>query len=525
MKIKILRGDRGKWYHNTDNIGKEFDIIDYSVTQFKIIDGYWAVKDDCVITELPESFCVKRCDDNNRDDWNKYLQWLNKQKNYPIPMFGGVDRYKYYGVNGENLHSDYLYPFGTEIHIDDIIKHIDFYSEPMVIESEEEFDMTTHIGRLAYAKRNYPVGTKYKSPVSGQELIVGDYDGHLNERLESLWLVYYNGKWAEIIDEVNEEELDMNTNEGRLAYAKKHYPVGTKYFPLTHQADLDGYHETVSESTFNPRWYSPNGKYIGIECGVGYIYANNKWAEIIDKVKEEKKMETNLLELIRLFPELPTDYAKKLVQKALEVKEGNLINLANFIGSADTPTPFYEIITGFKSEQKADYVWSKIYDFKNKKMETQRVSRQGLKEIHSVACSSWKSTLEEWGKLNPLEDYIELTDSQVYTMFLACSKEQLPIVSKYLKKDDGSVNVTKFKGTISDNLYHVVSNRVAGEYSDKSFCLNSRFNWEIKEDSKGILCLIPTKKKSTYEGPYAYGTASGVTQAVGSNTATAGRTV
>ena len=34
-----------------------------------------------------------------------------------------------------------------------------------------------------------------------------------------------------------------------------------------------------------------------------------------------------------------------------------------------------------------------------------------------------------------------------------------------------------------------------GWYKDKSFWLNDIFNWEIKKDSKGKLCLIPTKKK------------------------------
>jgi excinuclease UvrABC ATPase subunit len=152
-------------------------------------------------------------------------------------------------------------------------------------------------------------------------------------------------------------------------------------------------------------------------------------------------MKTNLLELIKLFPELPADYAKKLVQKALEVKEGNLINLANFIGSVDTPLPLYEIITGSKSKEKADYVWRIIYDLKNKKTntETQKLSRQGLKEIHSVACTRWKEALEHYGTRNPLEDYVELSKQEVQTMFNECTEEQLPIVSKYLKEDDLSV--------------------------------------------------------------------------------------
>jgi hypothetical protein len=349
MKIKILRGDRGKWYHNTDNVGREFCVIGYyenGPLRFAVGDGggYWVDTDDCVITELPKEFCVKNCEDIDKDKWIKYIWWLNKT--YNVKCRGHL--FSYYGIN-DNKSIILNNQFGTEIHIDDIIKHIDFYSEPMVVES-----------------------------------------------------------------------------------------------------------------------------------------------------KEEKKMETNILELIRLFPELPTDYAKKLVQKALEVKNGCLNDLVNFIGSVDTPTPFYEIITGSKSEQKADYVWRKIYDFKNKKMETQRLYRHGLKEIHSVACTRWKEALEHYGTRNPLEDYIELSEQEVQTMFNECTKEQLPIVSKYLKQDDGSVDLTEYetdnKGFYKGNLY-ILRSRTIGKYKEQSFLLSERYDWEIKTDEYGELCLIPTKKK------------------------------
>jgi hypothetical protein len=433
MKIKILRGDRGRWYHNTDNIGKEFCVIEYwdsSTIRFRVEGCGWVDKDDCVITELPESFCVKRCDD--RDKWKKYIIWLNKTY---YRTFGGYT-HTFYGVidnrNGLTASNDES-SFGTEIHIDDIIKHIHFYSEPMVVESEEEFDMTTNEGRIAYAKKHYPAGTRYISP----------------EYPEKVFTV-------------------GNAIEGQQ------YWLGVNTYKNCVLASL-------GENTLKGQ----------------FIYFFGKWAEI---VKEEEKMETNILELIRLFPELPTDYAKKLVQKALEVKNGCLNDLANFIGSADTPTPFYEIITGTKSEQKANYVWRKIYIFKNTKtnMETQKLSRKGLKEIHSVACTTWKTNLENYSKRNTLEDYIELTNIEVNHMFNSCTKEQLPIVSKYLKQDDGSVDVTKFtlsgKGFCDDNFY-IIRDREWGEYKKQSFLLSQRYDWEIKTDELGQLCLIPTKKK------------------------------
>lgn len=226
----------------------------------------------------------------------------------------------------------------------------------------------------------------------------------------------YNAK----IIELPEEEFDMTINEGRLAYAKKHYPIGTKYIPL--DSETGHTYPQSSKSRFTPQvTICPYADYHNdLDAGNGFIYVHkfNKWAEI---VKEEEKMET------------------------------------------------------------------------------QKLSRQGLKEIHSVACSNWKGKLEGMGIRNPLEDYIELTQEEVDTMFKACTKEQLPIVSKYLKQDDGSVDLfTEFNidgiGFYKDTEY-ILRIRNIGQYGEKSFLLNNKFDWEIKKDERGETCLIPTKKK------------------------------
>jgi hypothetical protein len=124
-------------------------------------------------------------------------------------------------------------------------------------------------------------------------------------------------------------------------------------------------------------------------------------------------------------------------------------------------------------------------------MNTQKLSRKGLKEIHSVACEKWKVILEDWGSSNPLEDYIELSQKAVDRMFNASVDNQKSILSKYLKQDDGSVDVSGCN--ISNN--HIIEIRKSGEYEDKSFWLSESYIWEIKKDSIGKLCLIPTKIK------------------------------
>jgi hypothetical protein len=131
---------------------------------------------------------------------------------------------------------------------------------------------------------------------------------------------------------------------------------------------------------------------------------------------------------------------------------------------------------------------------KNKIMETQSLSRAGLKEIHSVACSAWKMNLERYGARNPLEYYIELTQEEVNAMFKACTSTQLPIISKYLKEDDGSVDVSHCIGT-SEAIHDMFGVRMYGEYNKKAFSLNThKYDWQLGLDSEGVLCLIPTKK-------------------------------
>ena len=439
MKIKIL--ESSGWYKHF--VDSEFEVDQYVVDDYlgiHIEDTGWIYRHHCVITELPESFCVKRCHDD-KEKWEKYIQWLNKTYNH---IFNGCLRIYYGYLNECGSFSDDE-PFGMEIHIDDMIKHIDymerhmnggeqFHKESQLIAKMDkiikqgEFDLTTVEGRLAYAKKHYPIGTKYKplSNFGGAEVnsINAEFEPRIwvsargiNNGIEvsKMGLIYHGvtNKWAEII---KEEEFDLTTNEGRLAYARKYYPIGTKYVPL---CDSGQAYDGIEISEYKPRiWVNDRDSTNGIEVGrVGLIYheKSNKWAEII-------KEETN--------------------------------------------------------------------------MNTQKLSRQGLKEIHSIACSSWKETLEQFGRRNPLEDYIELSQKEIDIMFDACTKEQLPIVSKYLKQDDGSVDIMKFKGQIYDNDGRaVIEKRYYGEYAHKSLLLEDVYNWEIKKDSKGKLCLIPTKKK------------------------------
>lgn len=327
MKVKIIKPSG--WYKN--HVGKEFDVESYdhdpqTLYRFKVKHADHIFDRDCVITELPKEFCVKRCEDIEK--WKKYVKWV-KNKYYRI--ITNDEPYPYYGMENVLDSVGKFISFGVEIHIDDIIKHIDY------MESDDI--------PLAICKSMYKVGMMIKSSL-GCECV-------LTEKM----LPFRNGFI---------QKNDVFTN-----------------------------------------------------CG-GYCLYDNETKEYAMIIKEE----TN--------------------------------------------------------------------------METQKLSRKGLKEIHSVACTRWKEALEHYGTRNPLEDYIELSEQEVQTMFNECTKEQLPIVSKYLKQDDGSIDVTKFnvsgKGFCDDNFY-IIRDRESGEYKKQSFLLSERYDWEIKTDELGQLCLIPTKKK------------------------------
>ena len=286
-------------------------------------------------------------------------------------------------------------------------------------------------------------------------------------------------------------EFDMSTHEGRLAYARKHYPIGTKYIPID---SLGSLYDTSRISTYAPK----KGNYDNnIHCGDGFIYLNlgkGKWAEII-KQEEINKEEFIVLNFNRgvtfkgfdgKIYIIPTDgsvgvshYSDVIRHTAILVNENGVM-----CGNTEMVAIWKEGI-GFVEIIKEEEI-----------METQKLSRQGLKEIYEIACWTWKVQLEKWGIRNPFENYVDLTQEEVDEMFKACTKEQLPIVSKYLKQDDGSVDVMQFRCDIYDKEGRsVIQKRFNGEYARKSLLLDHYYNWEIKKDDEGYLCLIPTKKK------------------------------
>jgi hypothetical protein len=211
----------------------------------------------------------------NAEHGKKVIEWWKSQ---------GVDTGDYKGSTSEEEGFNCIY-FGVingkfSNYFIETVKH----DNAKIIElPEEEFDMTTNEGRLAYAKKHYSIGTKYRGLKLNGDIESGiskvlcnpkdNQYGNIDAGPHWLYL-YKENKWAEIVEKVKEEE----TESGRLAYAKKHYPVGTKYKSLYSGQELivgsyDGHLCLQPEGTWSV-----------------YDFLTNKRAEIIKE--EEKVMET-----------------------------------------------------------------------------------------------------------------------------------------------------------------------------------------------------------------------------------------
>jgi len=66
-------------------------------------------------------------------------------------------------------------------------------------------------------------------------------------------------------------------------------------------------------------------------------------------------------------------------------------------------------------------------------METQTISRENLKKIYDVACSGWKTKIEEYAKRNPFNDGIDFTQNEVNEMFNASDDKQKNVSGKIFK--------------------------------------------------------------------------------------------
>jgi hypothetical protein len=74
-----------------------------------------------------------------------------------------------------------------------------------------------------------------------------------------------------------------------------------------------------------------------------------------------------------------------------------------------------------------------------------KVKRSGLRKIHNVACSTWKSKLETYAQRNPFGDSIELSDSEIDEMFDAATSSQVPVLVSILGERKEQIDFNRIK--------------------------------------------------------------------------------
>lgn len=131
------------------------------------------------------------------------------------------------------------------------------------------------------------------------------------------------------------------------------------------------------------------------------------------------------------------------------------------------------------------------------------LNRKNAKKIIEIACDEWKKILiDKWSAPLLLDDSVKISEDFYKKMRKACNSEQHELLDQIFGKELEEIDLSR--PSTFDNLelfkpngnskYSLLAIRSFSEYKNKAFYLNSNFNWEIKEDNSGSLCLIPTKK-------------------------------
>lgn len=114
-------------------------------------------------------------------------------------------------------------------------------------------------------------------------------------------------------------------------------------------------------------------------------------------------------------------------------------------------------------------------------------------------CNLWRSEIKTLLSADPLAT--DDTDIVIPQALIVKLKQkglsvQLDAVMKMgIELDDDHTIIPDDGQTIRFHGALLIGRRIKGIYVGKSFFLSEDFNWEIKEDDEGAMCLIPTKRK------------------------------
>jgi hypothetical protein len=252
-------------------------------------------------------------------------------------------------------------------------------------------------------------------------------------------------------------------------------------------------------------------RYGYVICHDGLLDANKKDSNIWDRIPNEVE-HLRILSYKKWFNLAhPTNTIPKYV-KAIDYGpnwNGKIFDTDIFhnLGS----TPWHDILTVCGRLKDGSFIVSTKEEFEKQNINKQVMTKQKLTvpvtdvlEIHGIACINWKETIA--GKYLPRVDKdqnITFNQEEVDAMFKAATVSQLPILESIFGKQ---VKETTLKEMANGKpLFRedseplgkagMIEVRSDFEYKDKAFWLNRAYNWELKSDNEGALCLIPTPKQ------------------------------
>lgn len=130
----------------------------------------------------------------------------------------------------------------------------------------------------------------------------------------------------------------------------------------------------------------------------------------------------------------------------------------------------------------------------------QTLTRAQLIDLYNqFSCVDFKTSVKEILATNPLatdntaividQNYIDrLIDRGTNSQIDAVKRLGITLV------EDKSVDLSSCNEVMKINNHNLIEVRNKSNYANKAFSLHEGFNWEIKKDDNGELCLVPTQK-------------------------------
>jgi len=311
-----------------------------------------------------------------------------------------------------------------------------------------------------------------------------------------------------------------------LEEAERRYPIGTKF--KSEFSDNGTIREVKPYSRHHTtcEWYwdthakgirSANGLYNAMPnaCSNPLIYENGKWAEIVTSAEDTipEKWYMLLDDLSDEGLELCNEWRRGVC----ESRRSHAIGPHHILLNCHEDGSYYyghAHISSLKDESWANGIKEITFEQFIKhilKQETKEVmtkqkltvSIMDVLKIHSIACISWKERIAKY--LSRVDNAQEITFDQeeVDAMFRSSTLLQLPVLENIFGKQvkeptlkDMADGRPLFRENPNEGTTAMIEPRLGyNDLADKAFWLHRAYNWELKSDNEGVLCLVPTPKQ------------------------------